>query len=183
MRRRKQRPLFLIDIAVPRDLDPAINDLDNVYLYNIDDLQEVVEQGWQRRQQEAARAERLVAAETVKFLDWLQTLEVYPTIIALKDKAAVICEAELKKTLSQLGPVTDEQRQSLEVLPSSVTQKLLHDPIIFLKRNRRLRNPHQELDLVRRLFNLDLDRQTEETAEEELVASPHLTRNCQSDIL
>ena len=67
MRRRKQRPLFLIDIAVPRDLDPAINDLDNVYLYNIDDLQEVVEQGRQARQQEAARAERLVAAETVKF--------------------------------------------------------------------------------------------------------------------
>ncbi len=90
MRRRKQRPLFLIDIAVPRDLDPAINDLDNVYLYNIDDLQEVVEQGWQARQQEAARAERLVAAETVKFQDWLQTLEVYPTIIALKEKAAAI---------------------------------------------------------------------------------------------
>jgi glutamyl-tRNA reductase len=167
MRRRKQRPLFLIDIAVPRDLEPAINDLDNVYLYNIDDLQEVVEQGWQRRQQEAARAERLVAAETVKFQEWLQTLEVYPTIIALKEKAAAICEAELKKTLGHLGPITEDQHQALDVLLASVTQKLLHDPIIFLKRDHSMKKgPHRELDLVRRLFNLDLDRQTEETEEE-----------------
>jgi glutamyl-tRNA reductase len=167
MRRRKQRPLFLIDIAVPRDLDPAINDLDNVYLYNIDDLQEVVEQGWQRRQQEAARAERLVTAETLKFQSWLQTMEVYPTIIALKEKAAAICETELKKTLSHLGPVSDEQRQSLEVLLNSVTQKLLHDPFIFLKREHSMqKSPHQELNLVRRLFNLDLERETEETDEE-----------------
>ena len=158
MRRRKQRPLFLIDIAVPRDLDPAINDLDNIYLYNIDDLKEVVEYNWERRRHEAGKAERLVAAETLKFLHWLETLEVYPTIIALKDKAEIICQAELKKTLNQLGPLTDDQRQALEVLTASVTQKLLHDPIIFLKRNRRPRNPHQELDLVRRLFNLDPDR-------------------------
>ncbi len=155
MRRRKQRPLFLIDIAVPRDLDPAINDLDNVYLYNIDDLKEVVELNWERRRHEAGKAERLVAAETLKFLAWLETLEVYPTIIAMKDKAEVICQAELKKTLNQLGPLTPEQRQALEVLTASITQKLLHDPIIFLKRNRRPRNPHQELNLVRRLFNLD----------------------------
>jgi glutamyl-tRNA reductase len=167
MRRRKQRPLFLIDIAVPRDLDPAINELDNVYLYNIDDLQEVVEQGWQARRQEAARAERLVAAETVKFQDWLQTMEVYPTIIALREKAAGICEAELKKTLGHLGPVSEEQRQALEVLLNSVTQKLLHDPIMFLKRDDSMRkSPHRELDLVRRLFNLDLDQQGGETEEE-----------------
>jgi glutamyl-tRNA reductase len=158
MRRRKQRPLFLIDIAVPRDLDPGINDLDNVYLYNIDDLKEVVDLNLERRRHEAGKAERLVAAETLKFLHWLETLEVFPTIIALKDKAEAICQAELKKTLSQLGPLTEEQQQALEVLTASVTQKLLHDPIIFLKRNRRPKNPHQELDLVRRLFNLDPDR-------------------------
>jgi glutamyl-tRNA reductase len=117
-----------------------------------------VEQGWQRRHHEAGKAERLVAAETLKFLHWLETLEVYPTIIALKDKAEAICQAELKKTLSQLGPLSPAQRQALEVLTGSITQKLLHDPIIFLKRNRRPRRPHQELDLVRRLFNLDPDR-------------------------
>jgi glutamyl-tRNA reductase len=107
MRRRKQRPLFLIDIAVPRDLDPSINDLDNVYLYNIDDLKEVVEFNWQQRRQEALKAERLVGAETLKFLNWLHTLQVYPTIIALKEKAERICQAELKKTQANLGPLTE----------------------------------------------------------------------------
>jgi glutamyl-tRNA reductase len=162
MRRRRQRPLFLIDIAVPRDLDPGINELDNAYLYNIDDLEEVVELNWERRRHEAVKAERLVAAETLKFLQWLETLEVYPTIIALKDKAEAICQAELKKTVSQLGPLSPSQRQALEVLTVSITQKLLHDPIIFLKRNRRPRNPREELNLVRRLFNLDQDRNDED---------------------
>ncbi len=156
LRRRKQRPLFFIDIAVPRDLDPAINDLDNAYLYNIDDLQEVAEQGLQHRQQEALKAERLVAAETLKFQDWLTTLEVFPTIIALKEKAAAICQMELKKTLSHLGPLSSEQQQALAVLTDSITQKLLHDPIIFLKRNHHVKRSHREqLNLVRRLFNLD----------------------------
>jgi glutamyl-tRNA reductase len=159
MRRRKQRPLFCIDIAVPRDLDPGINDLDNVYLYNMDDLQEFVEQNWQRRHQEAARAERLVAAETLKFLHWLKTLEVYPTIIDLKDKAEKICQAELKKTMAQLGPLSPEQSRTLEVLADSIARKLLHDPIIFLKRNHHLKQPQRELDLVRRLFSLDPDQE------------------------
>ena len=159
MRRRKQRPLFLIDIAVPRDLDPAINDLDNVYLYNIDDLQEVAAHGLQHRQKEAAKAERLVAAETLKFLEWLDTLQVYPTIIALKDKAERICARELKKTLPQLGPLSPEQRQALDALAHAITGKLLHDPIIFLKRNHHPKKPHRELDLIRRLFRLDQDRQ------------------------
>jgi len=166
MRRRKHRPLFFIDIAVPRDLDPAINDLDNVYLYNIDDLKEVVESNWQRRHREAAKAERLVAAETLKFLEWLETLAVYPTIISLKEKADRICEAELEKTLKQLGPLTEEQRQALEVLTQSITQKLLHDPIIFLKGYHHPQRPTRELDTVRRLFNLDPDRDAELIEEE-----------------
>jgi glutamyl-tRNA reductase len=161
MRRRKQRPLFMIDIAVPRDLDPRLNDLDNVYLYNIDDLRGVVEQNKERRRAEAARAEGLVAEETVKFMDWLKTLGVFPTIISLREKANRICETELKKTLSHLGPLTPDQEKSLNILTQSITQKLLHDPIIFLKRNHRRKRPHQELDLVRRLFNLDPDRQDE----------------------
>jgi glutamyl-tRNA reductase len=155
MRRRKQRPLFMIDIGVPRDLDPGINDLDNVYLYNIDDLKEVVEENRERRQEAAVQAERLVAAETLKFMEWLQTLSVYPTIISLKEKAQAICQAELKKTLGHLGPLTPEQEQSLEVMTEAITSKLLHDPIIFLKGNHHRKRGEAELALVRRLFNLD----------------------------
>jgi glutamyl-tRNA reductase len=155
MRRRKQRPLFLIDIGVPRDLDPGINDLDNVYLYNIDDLKEVVEENRERRQEAAVQAERLVAAETLKFMDWLKTLEVYPTIISLREKAQTICQAELKKTLGHLGPLSPEQEQALEVLTESITNKLLHDPIVFLKGNHHRKRGEAELALVRRLFNLD----------------------------
>jgi glutamyl-tRNA reductase len=155
MRRRRQRPVFMIDIGVPRDLDPRINDLDNVYLYNIDDLKEVVEENQERRQEAAVQAERLVAAETLKFMDWLKTLEVYPTIISLREKAQGICQAELKKTLAHLGPLTVEQEQALEVLTESITHKLLHDPIVFLKGNHHRKRGQAELALVRRLFNLD----------------------------
>jgi glutamyl-tRNA reductase len=155
MRRRKQRPLFMIDIGVPRDLDPGINDLDNVYLYNIDDLKEVVEENRERRQEAAVQAERLVAAETLKFMDWLQTLSVYPTIISLKEKAQAICQAELKKTLGHLGPLTPGQEQSLAVMTEAIVSKILHDPIIFLKGNHHRKRGEAELALVRRLFNLD----------------------------
>jgi glutamyl-tRNA reductase len=155
MRRRKQRPLFMIDIGVPRDLDPGINDLDNVYLYNIDDLKEVVEENRERREAAAAQAERLVAAETLKFMDWLATLSVYPTIISLKEKARDICQAELKRTLGHLGPLTPEQEHSLAVMTEAIINKLLHDPIIFLKGNHHRKRGEAELALVRRLFNLD----------------------------
>jgi glutamyl-tRNA reductase len=155
MRRRRQRPLFMIDIGVPRDLDPGINELDNVYLYNIDDLKEVVEENRERRQEAAVQAERMVAAETLKFMDWLQTLSVYPTIISLKEKAQAICQAELKKTLGHLGPLTPEQEQSLAIMTEAIINKLLHDPIIFLKGNHHRKRGEAELALVRRLFNLD----------------------------
>jgi glutamyl-tRNA reductase len=155
MRRRKQRPLFMIDIGVPRDLDPGINDLDNVYLYNIDDLKEVVAENRERRKEASVQAERLVTAETLKFMDWLQTLSVYPTIISLREKALAICQAELKKTVSHLGPLTPEQEQALLVMTESITSKLLHDPIIFLKGNHHRKRGEAELALVRRLFNLE----------------------------
>lgn len=158
MRRRKQRPLFLIDIAVPRDLDPAINDLDNVYLYNIDDLQGVIQANLHYRQEEAVKAQRIIDVETQKFLQWRETLAVTPTIIALVDKARQICQSELKKTLPQLGPLTPEQQKSLEVLAESIALKLLHDPFLYLKRNHHPKHRSRDVDLTRRLFNLDPDR-------------------------
>ncbi|MFP3867285.1 MAG: glutamyl-tRNA reductase [Desulfobacteraceae bacterium] len=158
MRLRKQRPLFMIDIAVPRDLDPEINTLDNVYLYNIDDLQDIITVNLRYRQQEAVKAERIIAAEALKFLQWRESLTAYPTIIALQEKADQICRNELKKTLSQLGPLTPEQIKSLEVLTQSIVHKLLHDPILYMKRNHHPKDPAREIDYIRRLFNLDPER-------------------------
>lgn len=158
MRQRKQRPLFVIDIAVPRDLDPAINQLDNVYLYNIDDLQQVVAANLEYRQSEAVKAERIIEAETLKFLHWREQLAVYPTIIALRAKARQICDQEVKKTLAHLGELTPEQRRAVAVLAESVANKLLHDPFIYLKRNHHPKDRSRDLDLTRRLFNLDPDR-------------------------
>ncbi|MDD3580857.1 MAG: glutamyl-tRNA reductase [Desulfobacca sp.] len=155
MRLRKQQPLFLIDIAVPRDLDPEINTLDNVYLYNIDDLQGIIEVNRRYRQQEAVKAERIIAAEVLKFLQWRESLAVYPTIIALQEKADHICQNELKKTLSQLGPLSPEQIKSLQVLTQSITHKLLHDPILYMKRNHHPKDTSREINYIRRLFNLD----------------------------
>ena len=103
MPRRRNRPLFLIDIAVPRDLDPEINTLDNVYLYDIDDLNDVVEMNREQRDKEAIKARRIVEEETLKFMRWLDGMEVTPTIVELQATAESICRAELDKTLPGLA--------------------------------------------------------------------------------
>jgi glutamyl-tRNA reductase len=118
-------------------------------------LKEVVTENRERRKEASVQAERLVTAETLKFMDWLQTLSVYPTIISLREKAQAICQAELKKTLGHLGHLTPDQEHALEVMTESITNKLLHDPIIFLKGNHHRKRGEAELALVRRLFNLE----------------------------
>ncbi|HBD09823.1 MAG TPA: glutamyl-tRNA reductase, partial [Syntrophobacteraceae bacterium] len=140
--------------AVPRDVDPAINQIDNVYLYDIDDLQGVVEVNKQERQREAHQAEHIIAAETLKFLEWLQTLEVVPTIIALRRKAEEIRLEQLEKTLAQLPHVDDKARQALEILTESIVNKLLHDPILFLKKKSGRSSKQHCLDFAQQLFNL-----------------------------
>jgi glutamyl-tRNA reductase len=154
MRRRRQRPIFFIDIAVPRDIDPAINEIENAYVYDIDDLQNVIESNISERQREALRAERIVEEEAVKFKGWLKVLEVAPTITCLHEKAEDIRQRELKKTLAHLKGLSAEQAEAVDVLTHSIVHKLLHDPIICLK------CPGEErrealLDAARRLFNLD----------------------------
>ncbi|MBW1979854.1 MAG: glutamyl-tRNA reductase [Deltaproteobacteria bacterium] len=157
MRGRRNRPLFFIDIAVPRDIDPAINDLDNVYLYNIDDLQGIVELNKADRLKEAGRAEHIIAAEALKFEGWLRTLEVVPTIVSLRNKAEQIRECELQKTLHHFGALSQEQINSLEVLTRAIVNKVLHDPILFLKRTSHRTHKDIYIDMARKIFNLDGD--------------------------
>ncbi len=164
LRKRKMRPIFFIDIAVPRDVDPEVNALENVYVFDIDDLKQVVEENIERRKKEATRAEKIVEEEVIKFSRWLKELAVYPTIKALKAKAEEIKRRELAKTLSKVE-LDPEKRRAIEVLLDSVIQKLLHDPITYLKSGYH-REGRDAVVVVRRIFNLDQDRGEEEPLRE-----------------
>ena len=157
MRKRRNRPLFFIDIAVPRDVEPRVNDLDNVYLYDIDDLKGVIEVNMAQRQQEAVKAERIVEEEVIKFEKWLKTLEVVPTIVSLKEKAETIRQTEIKKSISGLGKLSPSQIQSLENLTASITEKIINDPILVLKKKADRPTRDAYIDMMRKLFKLDPD--------------------------
>ncbi|HDZ23113.1 MAG TPA: glutamyl-tRNA reductase [Desulfobacteraceae bacterium] len=155
LRKRRNRPLFFIDIAVPRDVESRVNDLANVYLYDIDDLKGVIALNVEQRKKEAVRAERIVQEEVLKFGHWLNTLSVVPTIVELRKKADAIIQAELKKSSSLMEHLTDGQREDVEVLARSIAEKVLNDPILFLKGRAERATVDTYLDIARRLFNLD----------------------------
>jgi glutamyl-tRNA reductase len=157
LRKRRNRPLFFIDIAVPRDVEPRVNDLGNIYLYDIDDLKGVIEVNIARRQQEAIKAERIVQEEVIKFEGWLKTLEVVPTIISLKDKAEAIRQVELKRSLGNVDELTPSQIEMIETLTRSITEKIINDPILVLKRKADRPSKDSYLDITRKLFDLDKD--------------------------
>ena len=158
LKKRKYRPMFFIDIAVPRDIDPDVNALDNVYLYDIDDLKEVVEENIAQRRDEAVKAHALVEIEADAFGDWLKSLDLQPTIVDLMGRGEELARRELAKTLKRLGDVDDDTRKALETLVLSVSRKVLHEPICFLKRRTREEGvAGRFIDMVRRMFNLDRD--------------------------
>ena len=157
MRGRKNRPLFFIDIAVPRDVQPQVNGLENVFVYDIDDLKGIIEINLSKRKGEAVKAERMVDEEVIKFSEWLKTLDIVPTIVALQDKCEKIRQIELKKTLSTLEDLTPEQRKGLENLTTSITKKILNAPILFLKRKEDRASRNLYLDVARKLFHLEPD--------------------------
>ena len=156
LKARKNRPMFFIDIAVPRDIDPDVNGLDNVYLYDIDDLREVVEENLATRRDEAAKAAEIVNEEVAYFSKWLASLDMQPTIVDLIKKSQAIAEEELAKTLKRLGPVDDNTRNALEAMASSLVRKLNHDPIMFLKHGGMSQEGNgPRISVMRRIFNLD----------------------------
>ena len=153
---RKNKPMFLIDIAVPRNIDPRINDLPNVYLYNIDDLGGIVERNRQVREKETKHAEAIVAQEQMRFYGWLQQQEVTPTIIALKEKFERIRLNEIEKTFSNWKELGEEDKQKINALSHAIVNKILHDPINFLKtKGEKDRFPIEE---IKKIFNLNDDK-------------------------
>ncbi len=155
LRKRKNRPLFFIDIAVPRDVAPEVHRLPNVFVYDIDDLKGVVEHNLAQRREESLKAERLIQEEVGKFMKWIETLSVVPTIVQIKKKAETIIENELRKSAAALGTLNDAQREAVFVLARSVAEKIITDPIVFLKSKASRPSCHEYLDVARQLFNLD----------------------------
>ncbi|HEV8540655.1 MAG TPA: glutamyl-tRNA reductase [Nitrospiraceae bacterium] len=155
VRQRMNRPIFLIDISVPRNIDPAAKDIDNAFLFDIDDLELRVEQNREERRREAAKAEQMVEEEVAVILQWLKSLEVTPTIVALRKRAEDIKQTELNKTIARLTDLSDPQRQAIETLASAITNKLLHGSLVTLKAEADSANGALFVEAARRFFNLD----------------------------
>ncbi|NPA24626.1 MAG: glutamyl-tRNA reductase [Deltaproteobacteria bacterium] len=155
LKKRRNRPIFLIDIAVPRDIDPKVNELDNIYLFDVDDLQEVITENLDQRQQEALRAEGLVDQEVEKFELWLESLAVTPTIKALRRQTAEIAARELDKTLSAFPDLSDKEKRKLEAMVKAITNKFLHHPLNYLKapENNNGQGPPPAV-VIRKIFKL-----------------------------
>lgn len=152
---RKNRPVFFIDISVPRNIDPEINAFDNVFLYDIDDLQHSVQSNLASRKKEALKAEEIIADEIASFARWFKSLDAVPMIVALKDRAEAIRQAELEKIQNKLGDLSDTQRDALEGLTASIVNKLLHSPLTVLKKEVHSTNGNMILETTRKLFDLE----------------------------
>jgi glutamyl-tRNA reductase len=157
-RSRRGRQLLLIDLAVPRDLDPEIHRLDGCYLYDIDDLQAIVAETLVGRRSEAERAESIVAAEAEKFHEWQASLDVVPAIASLRARAEEIREAELRKAESVLGKLDESQRTAVESLTAQIVNKLLHLPTVRMKQAAAAADGVIYADAVRHLFGLEDER-------------------------
>src|SRR5205085_12515341 len=148
---RRKQPLFFIDIAVPRDVDPAVADLDGCYLYDIDDLEAVVAETLAGRRAEAEQAERLVALEAQRFKEWRASLDVVPAIASLRARAEEIRAAELAK----LGALPEEERRTIDSVTSQILNKLLHLPTVRMKDAAAGDAGREYADVVRHLFGLE----------------------------
>ncbi|MBI4737221.1 MAG: glutamyl-tRNA reductase [candidate division NC10 bacterium] len=155
IQQRRHRPIFLIDIADPRDIDPGCNAVDNVYLYNIDNLKSVVEANLKERKREAERAEVIIDREVGVYLTWLRSLDVVPTIVSLRQRVEQIRGAELQKALGRMDDLTPEQREVISAMSHAMVNKILHQPMTELKRRAALQDGHLYTSVLRRLFGLE----------------------------
>ena len=151
---RKNRPMFFIDIAVPRDIDPEINKLDNLFLYDIDDLQQVVDANLKERMREAQRGEEIAQQEVERLLRRLKTLDVVPTIIDLQSHLDEIRRQEIARLRSELGELTPRQEEAIEALTKGMVNKIVHFPISHLKNLAQQPDGLKVVETVRRIFNL-----------------------------
>jgi glutamyl-tRNA reductase len=166
IRARKNRPMFFIDIAVPRDIDPKINEIANVYVYDIDDLQGIVETNKEERNKEVVRAQRIIDEEVDSFAKWQSSLDAVPTILALRGQVEEIRQREVAKTFALMKKSSDEERKRIEALTVSMVNKILHHPITLLRRQEERGEGKLYTAMVRKVFHLDRDEEEESPARE-----------------
>jgi glutamyl-tRNA reductase len=154
IRARRNRPIFFIDIAVPRDIDPEINRLDNSYVYDVDDLKGIVEENMGDRQKEALKGERLIDEAVIQFRQWRESLDVVPTIVALRKRLEGLADAEIRRTVQGQG-LSEVDAEALQRMMGAFINKALHEPTLFLKREGMGGGKSSQVDLVRKLFKLD----------------------------
>ncbi len=187
LRARRNRPMFFIDIAVPRDVDPDVNGLDNIYLYDIDDLKEVVEENRASRRGEAIKAEGIVEEEMVSFREWLARLNVQPTIKQLVQIGQdTICD-EVDRTMRRLGSTDETLKEALECMGQALVKKFLHAPISYLKEGDSAEHSRHILT-IQQVFNLDGHCQSRfaqskhaESQEADNLQFPTFSCSCQTD--
>ena len=152
---RMNRPMFLIDISVPRNIDPAVRHVDNAFLFDIDDLKHRVEQNRAERVHEAEKAERMVIEEVTMILDWMKSLKVTPTIVALRNRVEDIKRAEVEKVLGRLGHLSAQDRELVEGLASSIVNKLIHRTMVTLKNEVNSSSGPAFVEAARQFYALD----------------------------
>ncbi len=153
MKERKHKPVFIIDISVPRNIDPEINKIDGVYLYDVDDLQGVVDTNMLERKKEAEKAEKIIDEEVEKFIRWMASLDSVPTIVALRQKADEIKNEELEKFKNKFGDIDDEAMRAVEYLAAAITNKLIHPPTVALKEDTEDRD--ELIAIIKRLYGIN----------------------------
>lgn len=172
LEQRENKKIFMIDIAVPRDIDPVVGGLDNVELYDIDELQYVVDKNLEQRRKAAAWAEQIIDEEINEFFKWLNSQFIIPTIVALKKKGEIIKEEELTRALNRMGNVTEREKKIIGSLANSLVNQLLHDPIMQLKAYALTTQGHLYTEILQNLFCLDVagQRKKKSTSMEEEIA-------------
>jgi len=155
---RRHKPIFMIDISNPRNIEPEVDKVDNVYLYDIDDLQSKVDVNTGGRAREAERAEELVIQEVETYLQWERGLDAVPTIVDLREKVEDFRRREVEKTLASLNGITEDQKRAVDIMSQAIVNKLLHAPLVVLKQAAAAPGAEDNtIAVARRLFNLDKD--------------------------
>ncbi len=172
---RMNRPMFLIDISVPRNIDPAVRHVDNAFLFDIDDLKHRVEQNRAGRVHEAEKAERMVIEEVTMILDWMKSLEVTPTIVALRNRVEDIKRAEVEKVLGRLGHLSAQDRELVEGLASSIVNKLIHRTMVTLKNEVNSSSGPAFVEAARQFYALDRPAASTQQTETYSESSRYLT--------